>query len=479
MNIIQRFQANERGAVMVMFATMIIPLMILAGLAVDVSQAYLIKSRLSHALDAAALAVGSMRSISSDTTYLESKFADFVKANYADTDVGATHDLTFSDVGGIISVTGKASVSTVFLNIIGVNSITVSSSAEIIVETNGLELVMVLDNTGSMGGSNKMADMKTAAHELIDIIFGNETAPDLLKVGLVPFDNTVNIGTAMTAYVSDPTAVGFASLEIEPAPINVARHQSLRWGYVNVPQTLRLNTASSLGVGTQYGQWWWGGGGSSSSATWEGCVMARDYPADTQDTSVGVDGLWTPFYNIKSSDRNKYCPRPITALTNNRSTLDSEIDAMSALGSTHINLGAAWGWRVLSPDAPFSEGAAYGDADWNKVAIILTDGDNRMIDSYYSAYGVIADGNLNTTSSSTVAQAELDSRLIQVCDGMKNEGIVVYTIAFGTSIASTTASMLSDCASSTGHYFESPDAATLSLAFRAIGAELKNLHISK
>lgn len=426
MKYLSRFHACERGAVMVMFATMVIPLMVLGGLAVDVSQAYLVKARLSHALDAAALAVGSMRSVSSNATFLETQFGNFVKANYTNSDVGSTHDLTFADVGGIISVTGKATVSTVFLNIIGVNFITVSSSAEIIVETNGLELVMVLDNTGSMGSSNKMADMKTAAHELIDIVFGNETAPDLLKVGLVPFDNTVNIGTDMAAYVSDPTTAGFSTL-----------------------------------------------------AGWKGCVMARNYPADIQDSSTSVDGLWAPFYNVKSSNRNKYCPRPITPLTNMRSTLESEIDAMSALGSTHINLGAAWGWRVLSPGAPFTEGSFYGDPDWNKVAIILTDGDNRMIDGYYSAYGLIADGNLGTTSSSTVAQSELDSRLVEVCNGMKNEGIIVYTIAFGTSIASTTASMLSDCATNADNYFESPDAATLSLAFRAIGAELKNLHISK
>ena len=82
-------------------------------------------------------------------------------------------------------------------------------------------------------------------------------------------------------------------------------------------------------------------------------------------------------------------------------------------------------------------------------------------------------------SSTNAAENELDSRLSEVCTGMKNAGIIVYTIAFGTSVPMGTASLLENCATDPGNYYESPDATTLSLAFRAIGAELKNLHLSK
>jgi len=414
----QRFRDCRRGAVAVMFALAMIPLMVSAGLAVDLSRAYLVKTRLSHALDAAGLAVGSMRTTSTNTAYLTAQFTDFVNASYPATETGTVHDLTFVDNGGIITVTGKATVDTAFMAIVGIDTITVSASAEIVVETNGLELVLVLDNTGSMSSNNKMTDMKAAALEMIDIVFGNETTPELLKVGLVPFDNTVNIGTANIAYVTDPSTYD------------------------------------------------WGG------SSWQGCVMARDYPYDVQDTDTATGGLWDPFWNeYKSSNRNYKCPRPITPLTNNRATLESEINAMSPLGATHINLGAIWGWRVISPEAPFTEGAAYSDPDWNKAVIILTDGDNTFFNNsstYYSAY----------EPGDTTAN-ELDDRLAEVCTNMKAEGIIVYTIAFGTSIASSTATMMTNCASSADKYYESPDATTLSLAFRAIGAELKNLHLSQ
>lgn len=419
---IQRFvRPCERGSVAIIFALTIIPFMVAAGLAVDLSRAYLTKARLSHALDAAGLAVGSMRTTSSDSTYLETQFNAFFTANYPDEAEGYTHDLTFADNGGIITVTGKATIDTAFMSIIGIDTMTVGSSTEITVETNGLELVMVLDNSGSMGSYSKMSDMQDAALDLIDILFGDETAPDLLKVGLVPFDNTVNIGTGNSAYVTDLSAYD------------------------------------------------WNDGASNQ---WEGCVMARSYPGDVEDTYSSSSDNWDPFWNkYKTSDRNYKCPRPITALTNNRTTLESEINAMSSLGATHINFGAIWGWRVISPSEPFTEGAAYSDSDWNKAVIILTDGDNTFFNNsstYYSAY-----------EPDDISESELDDRLLEVCTGMKAKGIVVYTIAFGTGISSSTESLLSSCATDTDNYYESPDSNTLSLAFRAIGAELKNLHLSQ
>jgi len=438
-----RFRRAERGAVAVMVALAVVPLMVGGGLAVDLSRAYLVKSRLSHALDAAGLAVGTMRTASSDPAYLEAQFTSFFTANYAASDVGATHDLTFVDNGGILTVTGKATADTIFMRIIGIDTITVSSSAEITVETSGLELVMVLDNTGSMSGS-KLSSMKTAALDLIDIVFAGETAPDNIKVGLVPFSGSVNIGTGMSAYVNDTTAYD--------------------WG----------------------------------TTSWEGCVMARSYPEDVDDSSVAAGGYWDPFYwpdhdwyndwidggsyDIDSSPPstrgpNKYCPLEVTPLTNNRATLESEINAQWAAGYTHINFGSVWGWRMISPSEPFTQGSAYGDPDWNKAVIILTDGDNTTSSSVHTAYQYRGDGVLGSTSSWGTT-AELNSRLTEVCTGMKNAGITVYTITFNVS-SSTTQNLFENCATDSDKYYNSPDSATLALAFRAIGAELKNLHLSQ
>lgn len=442
-NVMVRFHAAEGGAVAVIVALAMIPIMIAGGLAVDLSRAYLTQARLGHALDQAGLAVGSMRATTSDTATLEAEFNSFFTANYPSTELGTTHDLTFVDNNGVITVTGKATVETVFMRIVGIDSVTVGSSAEITVETSGLELVMVLDNTGSMG-TTKLNQMKTAALDLIDILFGDETTPDTLKVGLVPFAASVNIGTGMSAYVNDTSGYD--------------------WG----------------------------------DSSWGGCVMARSYPDDTEDTYSGSSDKWAPFYWadnnsyndwIDGSDYdidaslpslrgpNKHCSLEVTPLTNNRTTLESEINAQWSEGYTHINYGAVWGWRLISPEEPFTQGAAYDDEEWNKAVIILTDGDNTARDHIYSAYEYLSDGVLGTTSQSG-AQSELNDRTLEVCTNMKNAGVIVYTITFQVS-DSDTQTLFENCASSTDKYFNSPDSATLTSAFRTIGAELKNLHLSQ
>ncbi len=442
-NLMMCFHAAERGAVAVIVALAMIPIMIAGGLAVDLSRAYLTQARLGHALDQAGLAVGSMRATTSDTATLEAEFNSFFTANYPSTELGTTHDLTFVDNNGVITVTGKATVETVFMKIVGIDSVTVGSSAEITVETSGLELVMVLDNTGSMG-TTKLNQMKSAALDLIDILFDDETTPDTLKVGLVPFSGSVNIGSGMSTYVNDTSGYD--------------------WG----------------------------------DSSWGGCVMARSSPDDTEDSYSGSSDRWEPFYWANDEDNNdwidgssydiddtppsyrgpnKYCPLEVTPLTNNRTTLEDEIDDMWSAGYTHINFGAVWGWRLISPEEPFTQGASYSDDEWNKAVIILTDGANTTSNSVYTAYEYRSDGVLGSTSSSGTSD-ELDDRTEDVCTNMKNAGVIVYTITFQVS-DSDTQTLFENCASSTDKYFNSPDSATLTSAFRTIGAELKNLHLSQ
>ena len=167
----------------------------------------------------------------------------------------------------------------------------------------------------------------------------------------------------------------------------------------------------------------------------------------------------------------------MTPLTNNRALLESEINAQWASGYTHINFGAAWGWRLISPGEPFTQGSAYGDPDWTKAVIILTDGENTTSDSVDTAYGYRWQGILGSTSGSGTT-AELNSRLTEVCTAMTNKDILVYTITFNVSSTPTQAPF-ENCPTRLAKYFNSPDSTTLTQAFRAIGAELKSLHLSK
>jgi Flp pilus assembly protein TadG len=188
---------------------------------------------------------------------------------------------------------------------------------------------------------------------------------------------------------------------------------------------------------------------------------------------------------------NGDCPAAaITPLSSTPSTVISAINAMSPSGGTNITEGSAWGFRVLSPTAPFTEGLAY-DSATSKVLIIMTDGENTIYpgtnmnsDNYYSAYGFPWNERLvspPTTSASTL-EAQMNSRLSSVCTNAKNAGITVYTI--GVDVADTSdptgnRTLLTNCASTASNAYFPNTAADLQSAFVSIATQLAALRLAQ
>ena len=136
-------------------------------------------------------------------------------------------------------------------------------------------------------------------------------------------------------------------------------------------------------------------------------------------------------------------PQSVQALTNTKSTITSAIAGMQAAGSTVIPSGLSWGWRVISPAAPYNQGAAYSDQDTIKAVILLTDGANQVEsnighnNSFYSSYGYAASGHLGPTGGSQ-ANETLDDKTATICNNIRgnhddvadDNDIFLYTISF-------------------------------------------------
>ena len=188
----------------------------------------------------------------------------------------------------------------------------------------------------------------------------------------------------------------------------------------------------------------------------------------------------------ENSNVNKNCLNlaEILPLSNDMDAVKDTIDDMGAQGYTHIPFGAVWGWRTLSPEAPYTEGVDYDDDEVRKVLIIMTDGENTMPyqstmnNSRYTAFGYVRQGRLGTTTSTGAAADELDDMLLEVCDNAKDNDVLVYTIGFAIN-SSNVQSLLNDCASEDDNYFNSPSASALQSAFGAIATDLSNLRLTK
>ena len=96
---------------------------------------------------------------------------------------------------------------------------------------------------------------------------------------------------------------------------------------------------------------------------------------------------------------------PMLPLSTNKTTIKNAINAMVAQGATGVGEGAAWGWRALSPGAPFTEGRPYSTKNNQKFLVLMTDGQNtyypnsNFLKSLYDIYGYVGRGQLGTTST--------------------------------------------------------------------------------
>ena len=444
---------DRRGNVALYWTVAAVPVIIAVGVAVDVSRAYFVRERLYFALDAAGLAVGSSQGTQAE---MEAVMQAYFDANYPAEALGvpATPVLNLVENNGIttITVSGEASIGTTFMRVAGIDDITVGSSIEVTQETEGLELVLVLDVTGSMQGT-KIAALRNASRDLIDILYGDETEKEFLKVGIVPYSAAVNVGSIA------PTLVPAEAANYNP----------------------------------------------NNESAWKGCVLARPYPHDSLDTSVAEGGPWTrylwtahssdnnwpPTDNAESSgnDRkspNLACPNPIVPLTNQRAPLEASINALISWhrGGTFSNVGMVWGWRVISPDEPFTEGLPYNTPKYDKVVVLMTDGVNgyyqksgSAFKSDFSAYRRVDNGVLGTTNKNA-ATPIINARLEEVCDAMAAKGIIIYTVTFQLS-DSNTLGIYERCAANGGRHFDSPTPDDLREDFREIADELKNLRVSR
>jgi len=461
-NLASRLLACRRGVVAVMFALSLIPIIASVGMGVDLARAYAVQFRMASALDAAALAVGSSNGTAAQ---LQQVGQNFFNANFPAGTTDASPTVSFALNGNTITASGSASIPTVFMQVVGINQLNVSATSTVSRQITGLELAMVLDNTGSMTTDDNIAALRNDASQLVTTLFGGYAVHPTLKIGLVPYSAAVNPGSV---------------------------------------------AATLVGPGAAYD--------AVNPAGWKGCVVERPSPDTTADTPAST-ALWTryvwapavdnnyvitkpstilsdPSYGNGGTGPNLGCPTPITPLTNVQADLQTAISAMTAWsrGGTLGDVGMAWGLRVISPESPFPEGQPWGTPNLTKAVIMMTDGVNQVyklpgaagpnnvnnaVNSDYTAYGRLDQLGLVGSTTISGAQTIIDNRLAALCTSMKAKGVVIYTVIFtGTQDAATKA-MYAACATDSTKFFDAPSQTDLANAFSAIATQLSNLRISQ
>jgi len=362
--LIKRFQRSQGGAVAVTLGIAAIPMMMAAGVALDFVHASALKARLQGALDAGALAAASSHNLS-DGERVDLAKSVFDKNWQASETKDIQAKAAFSIEGEGVRGSADIDVPTALMRIVGIKSMPVGSDVTIsIPEGRKAEIALVLDYSESMtekaGGKVKYVAMREAAIKLVDDLATQD--PARIKVGLVPFSHHV---------------------------------------YVTLPKSYVV--------------------GQTGSGNWTGCTQDRKYPYNTEDTTpTGDDATkWghpqAPLH--ASFGCAPYAPAnlKVLPLTNNVAAVRRQLEIMKTYSWTNISLGVEFGFHLLSPNAPFGQGAEYDDKKTQKFMVVLTDGEQTE-----PAFG--------PDKVRSVRQGERN--LETLCENAKARGITMITVAF-------------------------------------------------
>ena len=352
--------------------------------------------------------------------------------------------VTLDATKGEVAAKAKGNMLTSLLKAVGINEIGFKANSTVKRGKGTVEVALVLDNSGSMAGTY-IADLRTAAENLVNVVFTGFEGTDKVKVAVVPFAASVNVGPA-NANAAWMDTMGLAPVHFEnfdraqdplrPAEADGRRVGRLRGGAPVASRRHRQHTYRrhagdavradvqsrrarrrqlrrqlvrqqlSAGLRRQLSR---AAAPPASRPTRRAIARngrslqcspprwRRRAPASTR----------TPF-RAAAQGPNYLCDSaPILPLTKDKSAVLTLIKSMQAKGGTNILEGVMWGWRVLSPEPPFTEARAWNDPENNKFLIVMTDGENwhqsrsNHNKSSYHSFGYAAKGRLGETYTSS------------------------------------------------------------------------------
>ena len=205
--VLNRLIASKRGNVLPILAASILPMAAMIGGAVDMSRAYMVKSRIQHACDAGVLAGRRAMAASTYSTAAQNQARDFFDVNYR-AGYNRTTNVVFttSNPTGSSKVLGSAStiMPTTIMGMFGKPSLTIAVSCEAELNLTNTDTTFVLDVTGSMletipngSGGNivKITALRNSVMSFYDTLANASSGSNArVRYSFVPYSTNVNVG---------------------------------------------------------------------------------------------------------------------------------------------------------------------------------------------------------------------------------------------------------------------------------------------
>ncbi|SHJ15315.1 pilus assembly protein TadG-related protein [Wenxinia saemankumensis] len=529
---IARFAADEGGAMLIFLLFLVILVLMIGGASVDYVRFESDRARLQSMLDRATLAAADLE----QTIDSETVVRDFARREgLADNITSVTVRNEFN------SRTVEASASlrhnTIFLPLLGIDEMTVLSSSEAREDVLDIEVMMVLDVSGSMAGE-KIENLELAALNFVDIL-KEDDPDDRVTIGIVPFNGQVNLGPTLAGRYLTPTttAAGYYNVTSHPYRRNVA--------CVDLPPSVYTGSDISHSM----------------------LLPATGY-ADLFTAPYRYSWSYTPPDYNRPNTNNMWCQdstaNQVLLPTGDIGDLQDAIRGLDAVGATSINAGLRWGLTFVDEDERdfFNQLRAAGhmgpemanrpfeqnETNTMKVVVLMTDGEHfaeerlnpgyrsgespiwRASDGRYSIYHswrggsnrywwphsgewksypypssttavrqdwrqiweevrvqyvawelyARASGNTNTYYNtldafrSQTGTATMDAQLRRICDDARDDDIVIFGVSFQA--PQNGRQLIFDCSFTPSHFYDA-EVDDVQDVFEAIANQIQSLRL--
>ncbi|ORE90440.1 pilus assembly protein TadG-related protein [Aurantimonas sp. 22II-16-19i] len=479
---LRRFARSSGGNFGMMVGIAAVPLIVAMGGAVDYSNALRERESVQAAADAAALAAAKYSG--NDEAERTARADRFFKANLdADITVKAT---SLSKVDKAWVYDAEFSTPTAFLGLMHIDKLDMEVASTVRQADVPLDIVLVLDSTGSMQWSGKMDQLKAAVNLFLDNFDGASTTGKV-QVAMIPFDTDVKVKDLTMSMWAAPTvqcnqmsspdrdycstsAPGF--MLGTSGTYYAGRSGSRYLAYIystfdTLAGSLRVDRTTYSCRNRDYS-----GCTTSTTAVYDrsymlsqvsgnfsGCINDRQQPYDTT-SDAAVASTSNSLYMRAANCSESGSLQPVVGLTEDFAALRTAVGALTPSGNTNIAVGVQWGMEALTAAYPLQ--GKNTDEKTKQIMIVLTDGDNTE-DRWYGS----SDSN------------KIDERTELACTNakaMKNpdgSDLEMYTIR----VIDGNESLLKSCASDDDHYYSVSSASQLTAVFQSIAERVKRIRI--
>ncbi len=369
---------------MIIFTLFILVCMLLAvGMAIDTVRTEFARIKIQNTIDSAVLAAADL----DQTLDPESVVEDYLARAGIDPEL-VNINVTSALDARQVSVESSFSVRTMFMDMIGIETLSAPASGTAEESVTELEIVLVLDNSGSMSNNNnfRLNLLKEAAGNFVDQVLEDDSSEGKVAISIVPFATQVNAGADLLSHYT---------VTDEHSHSSCLTFEADDFLTTAMPTTQEYNRTAHF---------------------------------DPSTTSMPANEN----YRVCRNDSS----RQITPWSDDAVYLKSQINDMVGFGWTSIEIGTKWGAALLDPSAqpvvtamiadgivdekfagqPFDYGSSEEGISRMKYLIVMSDGANtnqwEVDDPYRSGLSpIFLDGGLNNIDLGTESTSSIRSKM--------------------------------------------------------------------